>query len=340
MPPISRKQLGWLAKAFIASQAFWAVLTLVNLGLDYDAQMLRVQQNGNIDVPGSISHIYFGLLMAFAVILGIYIWLHHRQGEAAWKIGALILAVLICFVTLHILNSRTAQLSLYAGLAIIASEVFHRKAYVTGLVALLILLSTPVVAYYLVPSFKMRVRVTVWDFQQSEQGGGDLVNNSLSTRRVGWKAAWGSRQRNPVWGVGLEDLRAEMVKSITNGDCHSDPVPNSLQVPHNLYLKYWAGTGIPGLLLLLGMLAFPMLYQHRPFPSLLYGFLAMMAVGLCFENFLERQIGIIFFILAYLYLLPPEEAHHSVSSASTMRKAAPDGAARIEKNRDFYDSGY
>ncbi len=306
MPPLSSRQLRWLSLGFIASQAFWAILTLINLARDYEAQMLRVQQNGNIDVPGSISHIYFGVLLAFAVLLGLYLLLHQRRQFPTWGRWLIGGAALLCFITLHILNSRTAQVSLYAGLAVfIAAEVVERKAFRAGVLALVMLLSTPVAAYFTVPSFRVRVQVTIWDFQQSEQGGGNLADNSLSTRRVGWRAAWEVGKANPIVGVGLEDLRAEMVKRYEEWGLElPDPIPTRLKVPHNLYLKYWAGAGIPGVLLLLGLLLFPLFVRKKPYPSLLYGFLALMGIGFCFENILERQIGIIFFILTYLYLLP------------------------------------
>lgn len=315
MPPPTAQHRRWLALGFIYAQAVWAIGTLVHLALDYEAQLQRVAQNGNIDVMGSISHIYFGLLLSAAVLLGLHLWLYQRPQLPGWRRWLMLSAVLLCFVTLHVLNSRTAQLGLYAGLGVfILTEILRRRAWVTGGLALLLLLSTPVVAYFLVPSFRTRVEVTLWDYQQAQIEGSDVANNSLSTRLYGWRAAWEVYQTAPLLGVGFEDLRAEMAQRYGAwGLDLPEPMPPALQIPHNLYLKYLAGAGLPGLLLLFSLLIYPLFHRQKPQPTLLYSFLALMAVGFCFENFLERQIGIIFFCLAYLFLLPSEHtcASHS-----------------------------
>jgi O-antigen ligase len=310
LPPLAARWRRFFALSFIYAQAVWALLTLVGLALDYEAQLRRVAQNGNIDVPGSISHIYLGLLLAFAVLMSLYLWLHARQAWRRPQRSLLVAAALLCFITLHVLNSRTAQLSLYAGLfALLGRESWQRKAYRSGAAALLLLLATPVLAYVTLPSFRTRVAVTRWDYQQFEQGTGQLANNSLSIRLAGWRAAWETFLDHPWLGVGLEDLGQEMVQRYQAwGLDLPDPLPPRLKIPHNQYLKYLGGVGLGGLAWLLLLLIYPWFHPYAPRSSLLLGFLAMMAVALLAENFLERQIGILFFCLGYILLQKPANA--------------------------------
>ncbi|MEM9984717.1 MAG: O-antigen ligase family protein, partial [Bacteroidota bacterium] len=305
MPPLPGKGKQKLGLAFVYAQAVWALLSLGKLAFTYEAQMERVRLNGNIEAFGSISHIYFGLLLGGAVLLGLFYLLHLRKDLARWQRYLLLFAVLICFVTLHILNSRTAQVALYGGLGVfILWEVWQRKNILLGVGLLSLLTLTPLLAYQLIPSFRTRVAVTIWDYQQSESPTGDIANNSLSTRRVGWQAAWSIYTAHPWWGVGLEDVGEEMVQLYQNWELNlPEDLPPALREPHNLYLKYAAGAGSVGLIFLLAVLLIPLARTQGAPYGLLYGYFSLMLISFLFENVLERQIGIMYFLISFHFLI-------------------------------------
>ncbi len=305
MPPMPGKAKRNLGLAFIYAQAIWALLTLGKLAATYEAQMERVRLNGNIEAFGSISHIYFGLLLGGAVLLGLYYLLHLREELQTSHFYFVLFSVLLCFVTLHILNSRTAQISLYGGLGIfILWEVWKQRNVKLGIALLGLLVLTPVLAYQLIPSFRTRVAVTIWDYQQSELLTGDIANNSLSTRRVGWKAAWHVYSSHPGWGVGMEDVGEEMAQLYRAWELNlPEELPPALKEPHNLYLKYAAGSGSIGLLFLLSVLLIPLIRTSGAPYGLLWGYFTLMLISFLFENVLERQIGIMYFLISFHFLI-------------------------------------
>jgi hypothetical protein len=71
----SRRAYRGLWYAFILSQSVVAALSLTRYFLDFDQVNEAIAKNANIDIIGNMSHIYFGLLLAISVVLGIYlIW--------------------------------------------------------------------------------------------------------------------------------------------------------------------------------------------------------------------------------------------------------------------------
>lgn len=306
LPVLTLKRKFFLSIAFIFAQAVWGLITLLLFWQNYEAEMERVRHNGNIDIFGSISHIYFGLLLAFAIILGVY-WIWKRKIDfPQWLWYLLIFATIINLLSLHVLSSRTAQLGFYLGLLVmIVSEISQGANFRKGLLLLSGLMMLPVVAYFSIPSFQKRVEVSWWDFNNYRHQKGIYKDNSISSRLITWEETFAIFTENPVLGIGLEDIGDTVERRYLERGIFSTVQPH-LKIPHNLYLKYLAGVGVPGLLYLLLLLLYPLWVTRKRPQSLLWAFIALMAAGFMFENFLERQIGIAFFSIAYM-LIPQTE---------------------------------
>ncbi|MEZ4774009.1 MAG: O-antigen ligase family protein [Bacteroidia bacterium] len=302
LPALNGKQKYILGLTFIFVQCLWAIITLSIFWKNYAEEMEKVRQNSNIDVFGSISHIYFGLLLAFACILGIFLILKKRQYLSRKLLFLLILATAVNIVSLHILNSRTAQVSFYAGgLAWLMMEIMTQKRWKEGLSFLLLLVLLPVIAYYTIPSFHTRVQVSIWDYNQYKNQSGIYKDNSISSRLLAWGEAWDIFTENPVVGTGLEDIGPEIERHLIQIGMYTT-VPDHIKIPHNLYLKYLSGVGIVGFLYLLWVIFYPLKNAFRRKNTLMVAFTGLIAVAFLFENFPERQIGIVFFCLGYLLI--------------------------------------
>lgn len=305
LPRFSKGEWRWIRVIFLATQSVVAIATLIRFAFNYEEQMQRVAENSYIDIVGSISHIYFGVLLGWSAIIGIHLWLEIRkEWKPLYTIGILLLT-LINAVAVHILVSRTGLLSFYLGLLAFGSvwlwQVGRQKLLLVMVAGMVL---TPIIAYYAIPSFGERVRVTIWDAEQYYYQT-DLTDNSLSLRLLAWEASWGIIQSHPWLGVGMEDVGADMLEQykIRGMESRGD---NLLTNPHNQYLKQWAGAGIAGLLLLLLALFQPVWEFRRRMSPLVFSFAMTMAISMCFESLLERQIGMSVFVLFGVWLIREE----------------------------------
>lgn len=294
--PINKRMLWvWI---YMLSQAIWSILSLIQFAGNYEAEMERVAQNAHIDIFGSISHIYFSMLLGFSVILGLYIVVN-KEFKGKWILAAL---TLFNFLALHIFSSRTGQLACYVGLfALLMGFIWQQRRYRLGIALLLLLILLPTTAYYTIPSFQTRIAVSLWDYEQYQQGVTSVAENSLSARLTVWKAAKEVFMAHPWLGVGLEDVHDEIEQYYLTVEGW-DTVPDALQITHNLYLRYAVGLGIFGLLYLLLLLIYPLLRLRQSFQPLWLSFILYIAVAMLFENILEREIGIVFFGLGYMLI--------------------------------------
>lgn len=313
LPRLTHRQWRWLQLLFLAAQTMVALATMLQFALNYDAQMARVADNSYIDIVGSISHIYFGLLLGLSILLGWDLW---RQYPAHWpaRWRGLLLAVLVLnTVVLHVLVSRTGLLSFYAGLSILLwLWLWHSGRRWLSLALVLALVAMPVLAYVSIPSFRVRAQVTLWDWQQYQQPEADLTDNSLSLRLLAWQASADIVREHPWLGVGMEDVGAEMMARYEARGLDQRG-SGLLDNPHNQYLKQWAGIGLPGLLGLLLALGYPIWWQRKRAAPLLVAVMATFAVAMLFESLLERQIGMTAFAALSMWTLQAVSAEGSSS---------------------------
>lgn len=306
LPFFSIKEWDRLKLLFLATQFLVAAGTMLQFAGTFEEQLQRVAENSHIEILGGLSHIYFGLLLGWSVLLGLWLWRGLAGVGSSVLRWVILLMTLFNAIALHVLVSRTGLLSFYVAMAGFGGLWLwqeRQRILLLGLAGLMIL--SPVLAFYAMPSFRLRVEVTHWDWEQYQREEADLSNNSLSMRLLAWKASWGIVREHPLLGVGIEDVGQEMRQQYRiQGLEHR--AENLLTNPHNQYLKQWAGAGIAGLLVLLLAVAQPLWEFRRRIPPLVAGFALLMIVAMCFESVLERQIGMTFFALMSMMLLQEE----------------------------------
>ncbi|MEM6344141.1 MAG: O-antigen ligase family protein [Bacteroidota bacterium] len=299
MLDFSAKQYRGLWLVFMLCQTTVAGISLGRYFANFEQVNEAISKNANIDIIGNMSHIYFGLLLAISVVLGLYLVWRFKpifsSGER-WFIAVL---SLINLIFLHILTSRTGLLTFYVGLLSIGLwySLKNRKIWPIALLGSLMVLA-PLLSYKLIPSFKTRVDVTIWDIQQYQPGSQIAADYSLASRIFAWQTALEIFKTNPLIGVGIADIEDEMISRAPEQIQKEKRLSN----PHNQYLEYAAAFGILGLCWLALALYLPWNVLQLKNHWLGVAFLVMYATGMVFESLLERQVGICLFCF-FIYLL-------------------------------------
>jgi O-antigen ligase len=299
----SRRQRSLLVLSFLGVQTLVALASLVQAAWQYEEMIEEVKRNASVDVITGSSHIYFGLTLAFSACLGIFWFLQRGPVALFARERWLFLTLgLLDFVALHLFTSRTGLVALYAGLAFGGLVyLIQQRAWRLGLVLLLGLTLTPVLAFYLVPSFRIRAEVTRWDFQQYQRPDADLSYNSASLRLLAWETAGQLIRENPLTGVGMRDVKASMEQQYTQNGAYQR-ARKPLDDPHNLYLYYLVGAGIGALCWLIAVLVYPVLLLRGSAQVLMAAFIGGIAAAMLFESIIQRQIGMSYFAIFYVLI--------------------------------------
>lgn len=121
------------------------------------------------------------------------------------------------------------------------------------------------------------------------------LENSLKYKKQQWSSSLGVIWQNPIIGAGTGDFQDELDKVYSNKKLEMSMGLNS----HNQFLQYWGRNGI----VLFLSLMFLCLQLYNYSLKTKYLFFGLLTFGfLFFESVLERQRGIMFFVIIILTL--------------------------------------
>jgi O-antigen ligase len=243
-----------------------------------------------VDMHGD--HVRYGWLLAL-----IFAWLLHAitekrssftMTEYRLTIGLTILIALY----LHLLASKTGLLGLYLSIGIWV--LFHwRKTWVRWMAGATLFL--PVLAWFLLPTFRNRLKFILWDFQHYTRGG--YTEGLSDTPRVlSFDAGRQLVSDHPWLGTGFGDLRRSM------NDWYGLHAPFMKEyeqlLPSNEILLHAAAAGIPLTILFLIVILRPLTLSSHRHSTAWISFHVIALAGFLYEIGLETQYGI--FIYAFL----------------------------------------
>lgn len=285
MPSFTQRQYFSLLYVLIILLSITSLGILINYNLDYENVQLLIKQGQSMPMPSN--HIRFSLLVAIGVLAAAYLyWKGYywkSPKEQRW-IGGMGLFLL---VFLHVLSVRSGIAALYLAVLVVGLRyawVQRKYGLALGLVAALTAL--PLLGYFLLPSFKMKVDYALYDLRMRQSGQGTMLSDSerITTLRAGWnifKAA-------PVLGVGAGNLdQAVHFQYQAN-------FPNAARVmmPHNQFLYVAAGSGLIGLGLFLVAIFLPLFYRRNYRDELVLGVYVVILASLMVEATLENAMGV------------------------------------------------
>ncbi|MEL6676746.1 MAG: O-antigen ligase family protein [Bacteroidota bacterium] len=303
IPPFRQRQYALLFWGYLITLSVVSILTLNQYVGDFESMTVAVGQNTPIDIVGSYSHIYFGLMQAFGGILGLAMIIEKSyvgfKGEK-WLLIAVILLQILC---LHIFSSRTGMVAFYLSLGGLGFYYFIQQTnFWIGMAFVVMLVGVPVLSYLTVPSFKLRMDVSLWDWQQYQLGN-DVSDLSFGKRLVAWETALDVYGAHPIAGVGISDVETSMQAMYeTNGWAQKADAGKLLQNPHNQYLEYMVSLGSLGIIAFFCLLSFRFFWPGQPLSLLFVAFIVLFMSGMLFESFLERQLGLSFFGVFYMLI--------------------------------------
>ena len=254
------------------------------------------------------NHVRYSLMVGFAVLIG-YKFIREkffvfRPIEKWFLIGITIWL----FIFLHILAVRSGLVAFYAvaGLGL-AFDFFFRRRFLSSVLIGFGLMLSLVLAFFTLPTFYNKFFLTIADVKSVSEAE-SAHDYSIAGRVYSFKVATEVIKDNPIIGVGIGNLEAELEKR------YETMFPEILDrghiLPHNQFIYTLAVFGIAGLLIFLICFYFPLFRFARLFEPLYLFHYLIITFSFLFETTLETQVGLVYSILFILlplwYFRQPE----------------------------------
>ncbi len=287
---IAKKQWAFLLHTFILISALSALFSLLHAAYQYfennDSLAFFYARLSFLIHPS-----YYALYLNFALaaIICRLLVSEKRLSKALSIIFWFLIPFFILFIIL--LESKAGLLGLFSVLSLaVLYLAFYKSKKRIGLLLAILSLMTVGLTFTLLPQTINRVNAVVETMDKEE----DASRHSATAARIYlWKAALHSFYEKPILGHGTGDVEEELMEQYEIQNNHRAIEMNYNS--HNQYLQTMVATGILGLLSLLALLVFPLLFSFRK-KILLYFLLAfLMAINLLVESMFERQAGVMFY---------------------------------------------
>ncbi|HEX8424687.1 O-antigen ligase family protein [Hymenobacter sp.] len=301
--PLTGKQRLTVGSLFVLGSGAIGLGTLIKYLLDPVSANAAIGIGQNMQAITGVFHVSFGVMLAQSFFWGLILCRHPLAGALLRK--ALLAAVCVSILTLHILAYRTGLLVLYVGLLGHALWLLSRKSFLLGFGVLLLLAIGPCLAYYSLESVRERTYASIWDVQQFMHGS-DINKYSLARRLAAVETASVVIKDNWLVGVGPADTHAAMMEQYSWKDFGLLPA-NRVEV-HNQYLYALLGGGLIGLTLWLAILFWPLTRAQARRNYAICFFILTQATVMMVADMLSLQIGLNLFVFGYGFLVVTEEA--------------------------------
>ncbi|MCH8904645.1 MAG: O-antigen ligase family protein [Bacteroidetes bacterium] len=249
-------------------------------------------------LPTAINHIRFSLMVAFAIVVGIFLYKWKYKLLGNFERYLILGGVIFLFAFIHILSVRSGLLSLYISiLFLIGWTIYTSRKYLLGGALLVLLIAVPISAFYLVPSFNNKINYTLYDLHQYRKGK-NPSELSDAKRLVSMDIGIRIGLENPVFGIGIGDLKDEMKERYA--EYFPDISSNKRIMPHNQFIVFFAGFGFIGLIWLILVTFFPLVIKRYYTDPLFIAFNLIILSSFLAEATIENQLGTAFYLLFLL----------------------------------------
>lgn len=155
-----------------------------------------------------------------------------------------------------------------------------------------------------------RIYQTVWEYYMYSKTG-DPSYQSFSQRIEFAKAAITIIKENPWFGVGAGNWKVEFGKTFEKNNSKLDK--QLYASSHNQYLNYMVKFGIPGFLLIMFLLVFPVIKSKQYTDPLFLVFLIFMFVANLSDSNFETHMGSSFFLFFYCLFTTNKNNNYLIS---------------------------
>jgi O-antigen ligase len=246
MPRFSERTIHKIFAFFTYVVAASALIVLIKYVINFKFLTQKIGEGSAMPTP--TNHIRYSLMVAYAAISAIYLYYKDFRWKYAWESRLLVFCGLFLSVFQHILAVRSGLAALYICILIMGTAFFfQQKKYIAIAAVWIALFSLPIIGYYALPSFKIRMEYAYWEWQEFRAG---KVNNSDSDRWISVQAGMAVGNAHPFFGVGVGDLGVE-VHAWQRQHYPTIAIP---KLPHNQFVGIYASMGLFGLIIFCWML--------------------------------------------------------------------------------------
>ena len=265
-----------------------------------------------IEFGYGIYHIQFSILMAIAVLLGVFLFFETLKKRKLNWIGYGLIFLVICnFIFIHILSARTGLLALYIGLSFFVAQVFTIIQLKQRLILTFFVFLIPIVLFVFSSSLQNRVKNSVEDFKVVWNNA-NANDYSFAMRVKAWKNGISVIGANFFFGTGIGDADKVLEQNFEKED--ASILPQNRRNPHFQTLETWVQSGVFAALMLVCIWVFSFFRFKEKYNWHFLALVSLLFVASCFESILERQVSVIafsFFIAFVLVKIPKIETHDS-----------------------------
>ena len=297
--PISLSKKDWerLALLFIlliVGGSIWSMMNYISNPIETQQAYL---QSRIIETPLENDHVRFSWLVSLGILISV--WIGFKKLKTNSSISWLFFMIAIWLIVfLHVLAARTGLLSFYIiSLLIIVWLIVKKLNLIYGISLLLILVSLPVISYFIFPTFQNRIRYFFYDLPYFKEAH-YLPQTTDAVRVISMKAGWNIMNKKPLTGVGFGDIFSQTKK------WYSENYPSMKEedkiYPSSECLMYGTGSGWIGFILFTIVFAFPFFIKKIHTRFLWCVLNASILCLILFDITLEIQFGV--FIYSFIIL--------------------------------------
>ncbi len=286
---------GLLWSALLSIGSIWSAVHYMSDRESYDA-LYRLSKT--IPTPAQNDHIRFGMAIVIALLLWMKLeeWNNFSSRFIKWFFR---ITAAWFVIYLHILGAKTGLMGLYiVVLPFFIWQLYRTNKKKIAAIALLGALCLPFVAYYALPTFRIRLQYVLFEqrnWEQQEFAGNFSDVNRLAAIKSGWNVF----KNNWLTGVGYGDIREETSKWYA---ANAPEILSSQQfLPLNQWMFSGSGAGIAAVVLFSIVVLLPFFSKHWQQNKQALAFVLFMDLVFLYESTLNDQFGVFLFCFFILY---------------------------------------
>lgn len=274
----------WIPVVIMMSVFLSTMYSLSAYIIDFEHINQSYKSSGILPVLSYSDHIRIAWISVISIVIAF-----QCLGVASSRALKTLLVsfIVLELIFLHILGSKTGLITLYIALFVLFLYALPAKYVWLSPVMIVVLLSLPVAAYHIFPTFKERVHFIKYDFEHYSEGR-YRPGLSDAIRLYSIQAGMSIIKESPFIGKGFSNLRK------LTGEWYAkeqpDVPPSSHFLPSSEFLIYWAGGGILGFLAILWHVLNPFFEKVFLRNKYFMAFFVGAAVCFTFETPLEGQL--------------------------------------------------
>lgn len=279
-------------KNLIFHQFLWASLGLglyiIGLYLFRGEEMAtQILTGGAMPLP--TNHIRTSLILSLTAIWTLDRWMVRQStGVQPWIYGV---AAIVLFLELHFIAVRSGIVIGYFGLIIYMGMQWSKWRSYRGRVILAIVVAGLISVFYF-PLLQAKWQYWLEDIQNLDGFAWNYYSDAVRFKTMAMGVEIG--QQHPIFGIGLGDILDEMTLMFQV----QDNIVLS-KVIHNMFITWWAGTGLIGLSVAVYALYRIGRRQHKSVMA--WTVFWMIMVSCLVENTLQVYVGEALFVLFTIF---------------------------------------